>query len=286
MARIRTVKPSFLRHEKLQDLEAENPNQYVMMVFMGLWMLADNKGRFEYKPRSMKLDILPFLDYSIQASLDTLEAAEFIETYYVDGQKYGLIPTFKDHQRITGKEAQDGERFPAKPTLNADSQRGITGEAPEKQLGAQEGKGKEEEREGNKEGEGNGQLIPSSSENILIDKILKNFNFNEVTNFDKLRDTSNFLRCIAIADRVQYFESQMDAYFDYKKLTNGLDFIHSFKNFLGSHDKLFTDGAWNQENWVAKLETEKLTKQNGKANQSNLGRRSHINPPTNSYSKL
>jgi hypothetical protein len=142
-----------------------------------------------------------------------------------------------------------------------------------------EKKTKEEESKEN-------DLEPSELNFDLRDKILKNFNFNEVTNFDKLRDTTDFLRCIAIADRVQYFETQMDAYFEYKKFTNGLDFIHSFKNFLGSHDKLFTDGAWNQENWVAKLQTEKTSKQNGKANQSNSGRRSHLNPPTSSYSKL
>jgi hypothetical protein len=149
-----------------------------------------------------------------------------------------------------------------------------------------EKKTKEEERKENDLDPSEIDFSGVDPDNLLINKILKNFNFNEVTNIDKMKEAWSFLKCIHLADRVQYFESQMDAYFDYKKLTNGLDFIHSFKNFLGSHDKLFTDGAWNQENWIAKLETEKTTKQNGKANQSNLGRRSHINPPTNSYSKL
>jgi hypothetical protein len=143
-----------------------------------------------------------------------------------------------------------------------------------------------EEKTKEKESKEN-DLTPSELNFDLRDKILKNFNFNEVSNFDKLRDASDFLKCISIGDRLQYFEDQMDAYFEYKKITNGLDFIHSFKKFLGSHDQLFLDGAWNAENWIKKLEIEKSKpKTNGKANYQNSGRRSHLNPPSNSYTKL
>jgi hypothetical protein len=60
MARIRTVKPDFFRHEALQDLELANPGMYPMMVFQALWGHCDSKGRFEWKPRMLKLDILRF----------------------------------------------------------------------------------------------------------------------------------------------------------------------------------------------------------------------------------
>ena len=254
MARIRTVKPSFLRHEILQDLEADNPGQYVMMVFMGLWMLADSKGRFEYKPRSIKLDILPFLEYSIQRTLDILEEAKFIRVYEVSGQKYGSIPTFSEHQRITGKEATEGEKFPPEPYLNTDNQQGNTGETTGKHPDAQEGKGKG--KEGNKEGKGEVQMFPPSElDQNLINKIMNYFDFNEVSNFDKLREVGSFLNCLMINKRDLYFEKQFDAYIEYKTINDS--FKHNFKNFLGNHSKLYDDGAWNAENWISKLEAEK-----------------------------
>lgn len=240
---------------------------------MGLWMLADSKGRFEYKPRSMKLDILPFLDYSIQGTLDILEAAKFIRTYEVNGQKYGSIPTFTEHQRITGKEATEGEKFPAEPNLNSHNQQGNIGETTGKHPDAQEGKGKEGEKElGKGRGKEENSTLEFSQE--LSDKILKFFGFNEVANFDKLRDITAFLKCLSIGGKIDYFETQLDAYIEYKKINDS--YIHTFKKFLGSHDQLFLDGAWNAENWTKKLETEK-SKQHGKQSQIYPARRSASN---------
>jgi hypothetical protein len=59
MARIRTIKPDFFRHELLQDLEAENPGLYPMLFFIGLLTLSDKSGRFEWKPRAIKPRVLP-----------------------------------------------------------------------------------------------------------------------------------------------------------------------------------------------------------------------------------
>lgn len=245
MARIRTVKPAFLRHEKLQDLEYENPGKYIMIVFMGLWMLADSKGRFEYKPRSMKLDILPFLDYNMQESLEVLEKNGFIRSYEVDGSRYGVVPTFRDHQRITGKELTEGEKFPAEPDLDG---AGLIGETPGKQPGVQERKGKEEELD--EEGK-----APHLEMNLdLRDKIMKYFGFNELANFDKLRAVSVFIKCLQQSGRVGYFEEQFDAYVAFKTINDS--FPHSFKKFLGTDEQLFQDGAWNGENWIMKLEVE------------------------------
>lgn len=102
----------------------------------------------------------------------------------------------------------------------------------------------------------------------LSDKIMKYFGFSEVANFDKLREIGAFIRCLAIQEKVEYFSAQFDAYVEYKKINDS--YTHSFKKFLGSHEELFIDGAWNAENWIGKLklETEKL-KKNGKTNQSN-----------------
>lgn len=141
MARIRTVKPDFFRHEALQDLQERFPNVHPMLVFAGLWTVADRCGRFEWKPRTLKLDVLPFLRFEMAEALSVLEDAGFIVRYEVEGKIYGFIPTFEEHQRITGKELASPPRYPEPP-------QGITGETPEKRPGVQE---REKEREKERE---------------------------------------------------------------------------------------------------------------------------------------
>lgn len=142
MARIRTVKPSFFRHEELQELEVQNPGSYIMLVFQGIWTLSDSKGRFLYKPRQMKLDILPFIPFDFESTLKILEMNGFIEVYEVDGVKYGRVPTFLEHQRLTGKESLEGEKYPDPNGETEGKQQGSTGETPEKHPVAQEEEGK------------------------------------------------------------------------------------------------------------------------------------------------
>lgn len=148
MARIRTIKPEFFRHEVLQDLEIANPGKYPLMVFAGLWGHCDNKGRFEWKPRQLKLDILPFLPFEMTDTLAILEGAGMVNRYTVDGKEYGEIPTFEKHQRLSGKELTEGEKFPPNPVSKGEAQGKQTGsdrDEPE----SQEGKGKGREEEGN-----------------------------------------------------------------------------------------------------------------------------------------
>ncbi len=157
MARIRTVKPDFFRHEGLQDLEAAHPKLKPMLVFAGLWGHCDKEGRFEWRPRQLKLDILPFLDFDMNETLYALEQGGFIIRYEVQGKHYGIVPTFGDHQRISGKEAQEEAKHPPLPKVKTKKQVGSDGEANEQRerpsgnipvsLG-REGKGVQEE-EGN-----------------------------------------------------------------------------------------------------------------------------------------
>ena len=144
MARIRTVKPEFFRHEALQDLEIEHPGKYLMMVFQALWGHCDSKGRFEWRPRTLKLDILPFLPFDMATTLEILEAEKLIYRYEIDGKEYGEIRTFNAHQRLSGKELTEGEKHPAPTFDNEGKHRGSVREIPE----SQEGKGREEEGKG------------------------------------------------------------------------------------------------------------------------------------------
>lgn len=158
MARIRTIKPEFFRHEGLQDLEIANPGKYPMMVFEGLWGHCDSKGRFEWRPRQLKLDILPFLPFDMAETLAILAESGMVKRYEVDGKEYGEIPSFEKHQRISGKELTDGEKYPEPNREATGKQRGSVGEIPESQEG--KGTGREQEQEGNGVG-ANAPLAPS-----------------------------------------------------------------------------------------------------------------------------
>ena len=151
MPRIRTIKPSFFRHGDLQDLETDNPGAHVMLVFAALFGHCDKEGRFLWSPRDLKLDILPFINYDLDASLVLLREAGQIYRYKSGEKYYGFIPTFKEHQRINGKEATDPPKYPEPPenidSIIIDAPENI-GEAMGKQQGRQEGKGREQGKEG------------------------------------------------------------------------------------------------------------------------------------------
>ncbi len=147
MPRIRTIKPSFFRHEALQDLERANPGACAMLVFAGLWTQADCEGRFRYRPRQLKLDILPFLEFDIGATMEILARAGFVQLYDSDGERFGVIPTFPDHQRISGSEAKEVSKLPTPPDRRRSEletpakQVGSSPETPAKQVGTLEGNG-------------------------------------------------------------------------------------------------------------------------------------------------
>lgn len=192
MARIRTIKPEFFRHEGLQDLAAKH-GAHVMLVFAGLWGHCDRAGRFEWRPRTLKLDILPFLEFDMEQALTLLEQAGFIERYEVDGKQYGSINSFTEHQNIGGKERDAPLKLPANPLKRqgksgkspgsdgevtqssqvvdiAEKQSGSDGEVPGKQLGTQEGNGLK-----GREGEGNGETrearaSPTQNQNLSASK--------------------------------------------------------------------------------------------------------------------
>lgn len=197
MARIRTVKPEFFRHEGLQDIESANPGAYSMLVFSGLWGHCDKLGRFEWKPRTLKLDILPFIDFDMSETLDILWLGGFIRRYKNGGKEYGEISSFEKHQRISGKEAQEPEKHP-EPTEYIDRS---NGEATGKQSGLQEGKGME----------GKGREEERSAEN---DALRARSELSESV-FDFWKQTLGHPRAILDTKRRKLIESRLkDGYTD------------------------------------------------------------------------
>ena len=124
MPRIRTVKPEFFRHEALQDIEIANPGAYPMMVFAGLWVVADREGRFEWRPRRIKLDVLPFLEFDMEETLSLLEEIGLVIRYVHEGNVYGAIVSWERHQVVGRDEppseipAPDGSKTPYFRPLN------------------------------------------------------------------------------------------------------------------------------------------------------------------------
>jgi hypothetical protein len=105
MARIRTIKPEFFRHEGLFEAERECKLP-LRVAFAGLWTVADREGRFKWKPRAIKLDCLPFDNVDFADVLEALYQHGFILKYEFDGEIYGCIPNWAKHQVINVREAK------------------------------------------------------------------------------------------------------------------------------------------------------------------------------------
>jgi hypothetical protein len=128
MAEVRTYKPDFLRHELLQDLETKNPGKYPMFVFLGLWSVCDKQGVFPWRPKILKLDIYPFLDFDMEKTLKILLDAGFITRFIAfegDQEIYGHVINFEKHQRITDDEERRPPKYPP-PIHGEENGKGIT----------------------------------------------------------------------------------------------------------------------------------------------------------------
>ncbi|MCB2141467.1 hypothetical protein KQH29_00845 [bacterium] len=134
-ARIRTIKPEFTRHEGLFDAEAESGFP-LRLAYIGLWMVADREGRFKWRPRALKADVMPFDEVDFGTILEALASSGFLMRYEVDGEAFGCIPSWRKHQVINSREA--ASKIPAPPD-NAGARTCMHGNF----RGEMEGKGRE-----------------------------------------------------------------------------------------------------------------------------------------------
>ena len=93
MARSRNIKPSFFENEDLADLDP-----LARLLFIGMWTIADFKGCFEYRPKRLKVQLLPYDDCDIEKLAINLDKSRFISIYSVQGQKYIKVMNFDKHQ--------------------------------------------------------------------------------------------------------------------------------------------------------------------------------------------
>ena len=104
MARIRTIKPDFFRHEALYEAERKT-RLPLRLAFAGLWTACDRVGRFRWQPRVLKLDVLPFDELDFEKVLAALRDHGFLVQYEYAGEQFGHIPSWGKHQHINQREA-------------------------------------------------------------------------------------------------------------------------------------------------------------------------------------
>lgn len=115
MARIRTIKPEFFKHEALYDAERLS-GLPLRVAFAGLWTQCDREGRFPWRPRQLKTDILPYDDIDFSRVLHALATRGFVVRYASQEGDFGYIPSWRKHQVPNNREK--ASEYPA-PTPEA-----------------------------------------------------------------------------------------------------------------------------------------------------------------------
>jgi len=98
MARIRTIKPEFWKHEDLSELPPETH-----MLAAALLNYADDEGYFNANAKLIQAECCPLRDDStnVRRSIEMLSSIGYIRLFEgSDGKSYGHIKTFSDHQRV------------------------------------------------------------------------------------------------------------------------------------------------------------------------------------------
>lgn len=72
---------------------------FARLLFIGLGVEADDKGIFEWKPVTLKMNIFPGDSLDIEALLSELLSAEAICRFEHVGRHYGAIRNFRKYQR-------------------------------------------------------------------------------------------------------------------------------------------------------------------------------------------
>lgn len=107
MPRARNIKPGFFTNDSLGEL-----SPLARLAFIGLWGQADFNGNLHYKPKRLKVEILPYDTVDFAELVAELEAAGFVRRYRVADAEYLHLPTFTKHQRPHKNEVLRGTDVP------------------------------------------------------------------------------------------------------------------------------------------------------------------------------
>lgn len=123
MARIRTIKPEFPQSESVGRLSRDG-----RLLFILLWTVADDAGRFRAASRMLASLLFPYDDDApamIGDWLDELEQAECIRRYRVEGSTYGEIVNWLKHQKIDRPSPSRLPAFVEESAIARETSRGI-----------------------------------------------------------------------------------------------------------------------------------------------------------------
>lgn len=112
MPRKRLISPDFFKHSELYEAELTSALP-LRIAFAGLWCQADKRGVFRWRPRELKLEIMPYdEDVDFSDVLETLASYDYIRRYSVGGRDYGYIPSFTRWQTFHRNESPSADPDP------------------------------------------------------------------------------------------------------------------------------------------------------------------------------
>lgn len=102
MARTRQIKPEFFKNEELVNLGFDH-----MILFAGLWTLADREGRLKDRIPVIHGEVFPYTPLlPLDEMLSSLGRSGFIQRYTFEGHRYIQIVNFTEHQNPHRNEVQ------------------------------------------------------------------------------------------------------------------------------------------------------------------------------------
>jgi hypothetical protein len=127
VSRIRQLKPGFFQDEDLAEL-----GPWHRLLFQGLWVIADRKGRLEDRPAFIRVQVFPYDNLEAQkvsvhdllgdlakARKHSPDGGGFIRRYVVDGRPYIQIRNFEKHQKPHMNEVDS--QIPSAPALTGEA---------------------------------------------------------------------------------------------------------------------------------------------------------------------
>lgn len=112
MARIRSIKPEFWTNEKIIEC-----SPITRLLFIGMWNFADDTGRLQFSPKTLKAQIFPADDIGnedVARMIVELSTNGLLSVYYVDEKGY-LEITGWSHQKI---DRPQPSKYPAPSSSN------------------------------------------------------------------------------------------------------------------------------------------------------------------------
>ena len=107
MARARNIKPAFFTDEVIADNDPLG-----RLLYMGLWTIADFNGNLEWRPKRIKIQLLPYDDCDLEKLANNLDKSRLVTFYSVSDKKYLHIENFSKHQNPHPNERKKGSDIP------------------------------------------------------------------------------------------------------------------------------------------------------------------------------